>query len=221
MAGRPELQNGFLGAQPKFAEFGLSTESHQEPEIHSSTNQLEVKIRTSKPSKVTANLTHCAKNEELPQHVFTQTKDNVVSFLVSLPDVGYYKLQIFALLLPDDSKTLPGVFNYLINCTNVTSAVSTYPKQFAQWKEGCYIVEPASLSGLANLSNVRFEAYIPGAKSAAIVADGNWSHLQKNSAALWEGRVDLDAYKGKDVKVTLNANYGEDNKFASLLEYRL
>lgn len=81
--------------------------------------QLDVKIRTSKPTKVTANLTNCATNEELPQHVFTQTRGQDVSFLVSLPQVGYYKLQIFALLLPDDNKTLPGVYNYLINCTKV------------------------------------------------------------------------------------------------------
>ncbi|KAH3855603.1 uncharacterized protein LOC127871054 [Dreissena polymorpha] len=221
MAGKPELPHGYLGAQSKFEEFGLSTESHFEPEIHTDTNQLEVKIRTSKPSKVTANLTHCGRSEELPQHVFTQTKDNVVSFLVSLPEVGYYKLQIFALLLPDDSKTLPGVYNYLINCTKLSSAIVNYPKQFAQWKEGCYIVEPASLSSHGNLSNVRFEAFIPNAKSSAIVADGTWSHLSRNAAGLWEGRVDLTPYKGRDAKVTLNANYGEDNKFSTLLEYRI
>lgn len=170
---------------------------------------------------MTASLTICAKSEELPQHVFTQTKDDIVSIFVSLPEVGYYKLQIFALLLPDDSKTLPGVFNYLINCTNLSSPVVVYPKQFAQWKEGCYIVEPFSLSGRAQLSNVKFEAYIPKVKSAAVVADGSWTHLTQNATGLWEGVVDLDQYKGKDTKVTLNANYGEDGKFSTLLEYRV
>ena len=40
MAGKPELQKGYLGAQPKFAEFGLSTASHQDPEINIDSNQV-------------------------------------------------------------------------------------------------------------------------------------------------------------------------------------
>lgn len=221
MAGKPELQKGYLGPQSKFAEFGLSTASHQDPEINIDSNQLEVKIRFSKPTKVTANLTNCAKNEELPQHVFTQTRDDVVTFTVSLPEVGWYKLQIFALLLPDDSKTLPGVYNYLINCSRVSSAVVNFPKQFAQWKEGCYIVSPIYLDPNVSLANTKFEAFIPKVKSAAVVVDGNWTHLNQNAAGLWEGTVNLDSYRFKDAKVTLNANYGEDNKFSTLLEYKI
>ncbi|XP_045189478.1 uncharacterized protein LOC123546900 [Mercenaria mercenaria] len=221
MAARPDLQKGYLGPQSKFEEFGLSTVTHQDPEINIDSNQVEVQIRVSKPTKVTANLTSCAKNEELPQHVFTQTKDGVVSVKVSLPEVGYYKLQIFALLLPDDSKTLPGVYNYLINCSRIASAVATYPKQFAQWKEGCYIVSPSNLDPNVSLAETKFEVFIPKVKSAAVVADGSWTHLNQNTAGLWEGTVNLDPYRFKDAKVTLNANYGDDNKFSTLLEYKV
>lgn len=148
-------------------------------------------------------------------------KDNVVSIFVSLPETGYYKLQLFALLLPDDSKTLPGVFNYLINCTKVASPAVTYPKQFAQWKEGCYIVEPFSLTGKPDLTKTRFEAFLPNAKQCAVVVDGSWSHLEKSASGLWAGVVNLEQYKGKDMKVTLNANYGEDKSFSTMLEYRV
>lgn len=170
---------------------------------------------------MTANLTNCAKSEELPQHVFSQSKDDVVTFLVSLPEAGYYKLQVFALPLTDESKTLPGVYNYLVNCSKTGTAVVTYPKQFAQWKEGCYLVEPLSLPSNGKLNKVKYEAFIPNAKSVAVVADGNWTHLQKNDKELWDGLVDLEEYKGKNTKVTLNANYGEENKFSTLLEYRV
>ena len=170
---------------------------------------------------MTANLTHCGKSEELPQHVFTQSRDDVVSICVSLPESGYYKLQLFALLLPDDNKTLPGVYNYLINCKKVLTPPSTFPKQYAQWKEGCYIVEPVSLSKAKQLKEVKFEAYIPKVKSVAIVVDGSWTHLTQNDKGLWEGTVDLEQYKGKDTKVTLNANYGEESKFSTMLEYRV
>ncbi|KAL4232089.1 hypothetical protein ACF0H5_009665 [Mactra antiquata] len=221
MAQRPELQKGFLGPQPKFAESGLTAVSHKDAEINLDGNKVEVKIQFSKAVKVTANLTNCAKNEELPQHVFTQTRGDVISFMASLPEVGYYKLQIFALLLPDESKTLPGVFNYLVNCTRISNGVITYPKQFAQWKEGCYIEEPTNLDPNSDLSNVKFSAFIPNAKSAAVVADGSWTHLENNGDGLWEGKVNLNPYRFKDAKITLNANYGEENKFSTLLEYRV
>lgn len=180
-----------------------------------------MKIRVSKPTKVTANLTNCANNEELSHHVFSQTNDDVISFNVSLPVAGYYKLQIFALLLPDDSKTLPGVYNYLINCARVTSDIITYPKQFAQWKEGCHMVSPINLNPNVSLANTKFDVALPNAKSAAVVADGSWTHLTQNEAGHWEGCVNLDQYRFKDAKVTLNANYGDENKFSTLLEYKI
>jgi len=40
MAGKPELTKGFLGAQPKFAEFGLGAVSHVEAEINTNSNQV-------------------------------------------------------------------------------------------------------------------------------------------------------------------------------------
>lgn len=183
--------------------------------------QVEVKIRFSKPVKVTANLTDCSKEEEIPHHVFTQTRGDVISFPVSLPHPGYYKLQLFALPVPDDSKTLPGVYNYLINCTKQDKPATIYPKQYAQWKEGCFIDEPASLGPASKLKDCHFRAHIPNAKSVAVVADTEWTHLHMTNEGLWEGVVNLDQYKGKDTKVTLNVNYGADNKFSTLLEYRI
>ena len=40
MAGRPEFTKGYLGAQSKFAEFGLSTVSHDSPEINLEGNEV-------------------------------------------------------------------------------------------------------------------------------------------------------------------------------------
>ena len=63
--------------------------------------------------------------------------------------------------------------------------------------------------------------HIPNAKSAAVVAESEWTHLHMNNEGLWEGSVSLEKYGGKDAKVTLNVNYGADNKFSTLLEYRV
>ena len=180
-----------------------------------------MKIRFTKPVKVTANLINCAKDEEQAVHVFIQTRGDVITFPVSLPETGYYKLQLFALPLPDDSKTLPGVYNYLLNCTKIEKPATSYPKQFAQWKEGCFIDEPVSLGPNSKLKDCHFRVHIPNAKSAAVVAESEWTHLHMNNDGLWEGSVSLEKYGGKDAKVTLNVNYGADNKFSTLLEYRV
>lgn len=54
----------------------------------------------------------------------------------------YLLLQIFAQPLNDTSDSLPGVYNYLINCAATPALPIPYPKQFSQWKEGCYLLTP-------------------------------------------------------------------------------
>lgn len=220
---RPDIPEGYLGPQSKFQEFGLSTLSHTTPEINLSDNQLEVQINTAKPVKLTSNLIHCSSLKEHPEFVFTQTKDAVVTLMVSLPESGYYKLQLYALPAGDENKTLPGVFNYLINCTRAVNAVYAFPKQYAQWKEGCYLYEPKVLHRDSKLNNINFKVIIPSAKNVAVVAEGEWFHLDQKPNNTWEGVISsLDKHRGKDAKITVNACYGDDEtKFSTLLEFRV
>lgn len=54
----------------------------------------------------------------------------------------------------------------------------------------------------------------------AIVAAGEWTHLTKTSGDVWEGKATLDQHRNKNVKVTLNARFGDDeSKYATLLEW--
>ncbi|KAK7508722.1 hypothetical protein BaRGS_00000288 [Batillaria attramentaria] len=224
MSTRPELPQGYLGPQPKWSEWNLSTVSHKSPEIVADKNPLEIKLRTPKPMKVTCNLIEAANEKEYKDLVFTQTEGEVVSLLISLPAAGYFKLQVYALPAADDSKTLPNVYNYLIqNNTPPPHSVCPYPKQYAQWKEGCFLYEPLQLSNLSNLDTVNFKVRIPGAKAVALTVDSEWFHLQQNRDGIWEGVVKgLSKFKGKTPKASLNANYGGDEtKYSSLLEYDL
>ena len=181
--------------------------------------------------QVTSNLIACPSEQEHRELVFTQTQGDVVSLVVSLPGPGYYKLQIYALLSSDDSKTLPNVYNYLIHskvpqgCQGSpgSQAPAPFPKQYAQWKEGCYLHEPLCLSGHHNPDCVTFRVHIPGAKAVALTVDTEWFHLTQGADGLWQGQVKgLARFKGKAQKASLNANYGPDEtKFSSLLEYDL
>ena len=225
MSERPELPRGYLGAQPKFTELGLYTISHNDPEIATDDNQFEIKMGTSQPTKVTANLTNARTLQSYAEHVFNQVSDDVISFLVNVPATGYYKLQVYALPASDDSKTLPGVFNYLILCNAAPSERHSYPKQYAPWKNGCFLYEPLFLTNASQLNNVHFKVRIPNAKSVAVTADGDWQHLQTDGdgdANVWEGSVSLEKHRGTDNKISLNANFGGDTtKYATLLDYTL
>jgi len=221
---RPELPEGYLGAQPKFGELGMSTGSHDDPEIEIKDNKVEITMKYTKPVKITQQLINTRTEADLADYVFVQTNsaDQTISLVVHMPESDYYKLQIFALPIADESKSLPNVYNYLIHCARVNNPVYPFPKQYAQWKEGCYIKEPVVLNSHSKLTNIKWKVKIPNAKNVAVVADGEWHHFDNKGDSNWEAGFSLDKLRGKDAKVTLNANFGDDeSKYSTLLEYKI
>lgn len=219
--GKPEIQEGYLGEQPKFGELQLEVVSHPQAEFSlAQDNEVEIKIRSPTPIKSTTNLIQARTEKEFPEYVFTQTQGNTVTFVISFPEHGWYKFQIFALPTSDESKSLPNVFNYLIDVRRALKAVYPFPKQYAPWRDGCYLHCPLVLNSSSRLANVTFRAQVPRAKQLAIVAAGEWFPLKKGAGEVWEGNASLDKHRSKNVKVTLNACFGEDDsKFATLLEW--
>ncbi|KAL8579133.1 hypothetical protein ACOMHN_036072 [Nucella lapillus] len=220
---RPTLPQGYMGPQGKFHEWGMATVSHNSPEIQTNTNPLTVRFRTTKPVKVTANLTCCKTDNEHKELIFTQTeeKGNMVSLIVLLPSEGFFKLQIFALLVSDETKSLPNVYNYLIHSTApAPTCMFSFPKQFAQWKDGCNLVKPYHLNEGDTAS---FEVSVPKAKNVAVTVGKEWYPFKKDSDDVWRGEVKgLASCRGKGVKAVLNANFDEGSaKYTSLLEYPL
>ncbi|CAG5116913.1 unnamed protein product [Candidula unifasciata] len=220
MSGRPEIPEGYLGSQPKFAELRLQTITHDNPEFSvDQNNELEIKFKMPRPIKVTSSLIQAKDDKDISEYVFTQTKEGVLAFVLMFPEAGYYKFQIFGLEAADQSKSLPNVYNYLIHVKDALRPAYPFPKQYAQWKDGCYLYSPLVLNAKTSLAKVEFKVYVPNAKAVAVVAAGEWFHLTKHGEN-WEGTVGLSKHRGKDVKVTLNANYGSDEtKYATLLEY--
>lgn len=218
----PKLPHGYLGPQPKFNEFGLNTLSHHDSVIHLETNSVEIQFATAQEMRVTANLIGVEDEREHPDLVFTQTQGSIVSFVIHMPDTGFYKLQLYAIPARDPSQQLPGVYNYLINCQKATRQCLPFPKQYAQWKEGCYMWEPLTLHKDVSGPTVNFKIGIPKAEAVAVVAGDDWVHLQSTQSGVWEGRVPLEKHYGRKVKVTVNANYGGDRtNYATLLEYNI
>ncbi|XP_060078585.1 uncharacterized protein LOC132558077 [Ylistrum balloti] len=221
-AGKPDLPEGYLGAQGSFGDLGLSVSSHSDPCITIRENHLDISFNCSTPVKFTHQLINCATEKENNEYVFTHTKDKTVVFVIQLPEIGYYKLQLFALPVTDESKSLPNVFNYLIHCTRAVQPVYPYPKQYAQWKEGCFLYKPLILHNDSKLTNIQWSVQVPHAKGVAVVADGEWFHFENRGGPIWDATFSLDNLRGKNAKITLNANLSDDEtKYCTLLEYKL
>ena len=69
---------------------------------------------------------------------------------------------------------------------------------------------------------VNFRVSIPGAEAVAVVANQEWTHLERGEGDEWSGPVKVGHCYGTNHKVTLNANFGGDKtSYATLLEYVL
>jgi len=220
---KPELPEGYLGPQEKFAELGLNTMTHPDPEFTARDNHIEIKIQAKTHVKFTHQLVNCRTDKDVSQYVFAQMKDGVIHYIIHMPESDYYKLQLYALPAADPSKSLPNVYNYLIHCTRATQAVYPFPKQYAQWKDGCYLFEPLVLHSNSKLTNINWHVNVPHANAVAVVADGEWFQFESRGGPVWMAKFSLDKFRGKNTKVTLSANFqgAEESKFSTLLEYML
>ena len=222
-ARRPKIQEGYLGPQTNWKQLGLVAESHPEPEITTKNNHLEVKIQTKSPTKFTHTLINCRTNFDISKYVFLQMKDGVATFLVHMPTVDYYKLQIYALPADDERKSHPNVYNYLIHCTHALQSVHPFPKVFLPWTQGCFLYEPLTLHLSSKLMNMDWHVEVPESNGVAVVCNGEWHHFENTGGSNWKGHFSLERHRMKGMKVALSANLkgGEENKYAALLEYTL
>ena len=213
----PALPSGYLGPQPMFKKLGLSTLSHKDPYVQADEDECQISLGLSQALRVTSQLIRCSNNDDISDYVLQQSTNNGVGLFVRFPGPGLYKFQIYALPYNDSSENLPGVFNYLINCRSSRGTLPPFPKQYGQWKEGCYLHTP--LNGVLKASNHKFLVSVPKAHSVAVVVGEDWKQLEKNAAGDWEGDVNVGKHQGK---VALCANLTSAKaSYSTLLEYTL
>ncbi|XP_012941966.1 uncharacterized protein LOC101853808 [Aplysia californica] len=222
---RTSIPDGWLGAQPKMGELKMRVDSHRDAEFKvRGDNEVKIKLKTGLPVKVVTKLTQVSTDTDLPQFVLTQRKDkDSLTFYVAFPDNGFYKFQIFSLEESSESESLPNVYNYLVEVSDNYKPPTGYVKTYTKfYTDCCWLERPRSLhQGSPRLDDVQFELRVPGAQKVAVHCGEEWFHLSEKDGQ-WEGRADLDRYKGKDAKVTVNANYNkDDNSYSVLLEYRI
>lgn len=224
MAENHPIANGYVGPQVNFSDLGLSTFSHKEAEFEVKENEFIIKLKAAQALKITGKIVNMETNEESRESVFIQAHKDVVNIFVSLPKPGDYKLQLYALSATDQSQQLPNVFTYVIHCLGSPRKCRIFPRQFAQWRDGCALYEPFSLAGDRGKGDVPIRVRIPEALAAAVTIGEEWTHLEPTDDGIWHGIIsDIDRFKGKSLCAVLNANFDPDDesRYSSLLEYTL
>ncbi len=229
----PVLPPGYLGPQPNFKKLGLSNASHVDPYLQTDNGDIEVSFQMSAPLRMTSQLIYVSqnKNEDFSDYILQQGRGNTVYFVLKLPKTGMYKFQVYALPFSDTSESLPGVYNYLINCRMTQATLIPFPKQYGQWKEGCFLSEPLEgqlqanrpMKGSASsFQYIYFKVGVPKANSVAIVVGDDWTQLEQKDNGPWEGEVFMEKHWGNESKAALCANYGTVKaSYSTLLEYTL
>ncbi|KAK7494673.1 hypothetical protein BaRGS_00014071 [Batillaria attramentaria] len=191
---KPDTSEG-LGQKLEFKQINLELSSHPGASFTVDDNEAEIKIKTPNPIKTTFKLLY----------------------------KGFYKFYIFALPASDPGNSYPCVFTYLIEVTNVAKDVCCYPKQYSPWpSKGCLLYSPLCLDPGQPMDHVQFKVYVPSAKRVAVKAGDEWTHLDKCEDDIWQGKVYLEHYRGKNVPVRINAGWDEESStYESLLEYTI
>ena len=197
----PAVIGAYLGPQPAFEGLGLTC-GLADPYVEVDTGDTQVSFHSAKPVRMSSQLLFIppgAQPEDLSDYVLQQTaaagkkNDRMATFVVKLPKPGMYKLQFFGLPITDQSESLPGIYNVLIHCRNTVVDLAPFPKQYAPWKEDCYLHEPLeghlqpnrpTQGSASSYQNVFFfRMSVPKATSVAVVVGGEWFPLEEEQEA--------------------------------------
>jgi len=230
----PILPSGYLGPQQAFHGLGLSVTGSVDPYIVVDSGDTSVSFNTSQPVRMSSQLIYSSPThgeEDCTEYILQQSGDNLVTFLLKLTKPGMYKLQLFAVPYTTTSESLPGVYNCLIYCRNTLVNLAPFPKQYAPWKDGCYLVEPldghlqpnrAIQGSASSYQHVYFSLEVPRATSVYAIIGPEWIALEEAQPGLWNGEVAMDQFWGTVNKVSLVASYDSPpDQFGSLLEYSM
>lgn len=230
----PTLPAGSLGPQPNFETFGLSATSHADPYIVTDTGDLQISFALTKPLRTTSQLSIVSETpaRDASEYILQQGGTyQDVTFILQLPQPGMYKFSLFAIPQTETAESLPSVYTYLIHCRQTVSAVTAFPKQFAAWKEGCYLYEPLeghiaanrqSKGSASTYQHLYFKLDVPRAVNVAVVVGTEWTQLEQKASGSWQGEVLMEKHWEKDRKVTVCANFGKTaTSYSTLLEYSI
>ncbi|XP_014769019.1 uncharacterized protein LOC106868331 [Octopus bimaculoides] len=218
---RPKISDGYLGMQAKFNEIGLSTLSHEDPLLELNGNAIEIIIGYNQPTRFTTKLLLCnSGGQDNPNFVMVNNLQGRMCYTITVPQIGYYKFQIYALPTCEAGPNMVNVFNYVLFFKEITDEFRPFPKQYPPWKNGCYMWEPRGIPHGCRAPGVPFKVHLPNAQQVMVTAGGEWTELQKVEDCVFQGLVDLSRQEmAGGGKVHLNVKGKGQTQYTTYLEY--
>lgn len=231
----PPLPPSYLGPQPLFKLLGLAVAGNPDPFVVVDSGELHMSFATSRPTRMSCQLILCSDDgdEDFSEYTLQQSIDAAITYVIKLPQPGFYKAQFFALPASDASESVPGVYNSLIDCRSTFVSSVPFPKQYSIWRDGgCYLYEPLdghlqpnrpSKGGASTYQHIFFSLDVPRATSVAIVIGEDWYSLdQKPDSVSWYGEVLMTGFWERERKLLVVTSFDDPpSRYGTLLEYSM
>ena len=183
----PAPRGGRLGGTSANKIAAISPKSHKCPYIElESTGSLEMTFNAPQLLVIMAELwlhnSTTSQPKQIEDHVLPFQKDQEIKLTINFPDSGYYRLALYAKPHGTEGE-VRNIYNYVIKVTSPAVDCVPFPKSYAEWAQGCRLIEPTS-GLLTQGQNVAFKVDIPIADTVAVKAPGKWTMLEKVSITL-------------------------------------
>ncbi|XP_008281409.1 kyphoscoliosis peptidase [Stegastes partitus] len=147
----------------------------------------------------------------LSRYLFCTYTDSKVTVSVSLPDVGVYRLGLYARITPAGDFSPMCDFVLRNSCDQPGPP---FPCVYSAWRKGCVLFEPR-VGLLEPLSWVRFRVRVPGAQRVSVVGETR-TDLKLNKSRVWEAEVS----SGNGLQqLKLAASFGESSDMDVLMTF--
>uniref|UniRef100_A0A3P9HJZ1 Kyphoscoliosis peptidase n=1 Tax=Oryzias latipes TaxID=8090 RepID=A0A3P9HJZ1_ORYLA len=175
------------GPGTRTAQAGLSKFSHNASVVSTQQGKCNITFHNQRDLEL-----HCTLSREeskapavpLSRHLLCTYTDTKVTVSISLPEVGVYRLGLYARVGPG------GEFSPMCDFVLRNSCAlpgPPFPYLYSAWRKGCVLFEPRA--GLLDpLSRVHFRVRVPGALRVSVVGETR-TDLTLNKSRVWEGEV--------------------------------
>ncbi|KAF6718361.1 Kyphoscoliosis peptidase [Oryzias melastigma] len=210
----PSNLGSACGPGTRTAEAGLSKFSHNASVVSIQQGKCNITFHNQRDLEL-----HCTLSREeskapalpLSRHLLCTYTDSKVTVSISLPEVGVYRLGLYARIGPGGEFSPMCDFVLRNSCA---LAGLPFPCIYSAWRKGCVLFEPRS--GLLDpLSRVHFRVRVPGALRVSVVGETR-TDLTLNKSRVWEG----EAFTGDALQqLKLAASFGESSDMAVLMTF--
>lgn len=215
----------FFGPTPSLQHLGLAPETHIDPLVHCSHEDVTCTFKLQNPD---VKLSYMYKyygpwdNDiaDFNRFVFVKHRDqSTITYQIRCPLQGKYVLSILgenSMCAEDGSVTYDCLFRYLVECRQPSKDKRPLPRACHRWLCGT-LLEP--LTGDIPIDrHVTFRVRAPLANDVALLIGDVWFHFKELHDSIWEGSVTTGRAPGTKAKLYAKLDK-ERSRFSPLIEF--